>query len=93
MDKSLICKIVVNTAAGKKIRGTGYAIGRDRIVTAAHVVESAADQPHAIELHFGESNQRHAPNEPPTVYRNWNDPGNRWKNQGFRCMNSANNSE
>jgi hypothetical protein len=66
MDKALICKIVVTTTSGKRIRGTGYPVARDRIITAAHVVENWD----RIELYFGESNEPLHPEVPPKVC--WN---------------------
>ena len=70
MDKALICKIEVAHQSGKRSRGTGYVIARDRIITAAHVVKEVAEQPHAIELYFGEGVERLMPSESPNVL--WN---------------------
>lgn len=70
LDKSLICKIVVTTKTGNSVRGTGYLVAAGRILTAAHVVENAADRPQAIQLYFGENNKRHDPDDSPTVC--WN---------------------
>ncbi len=41
MESKLVCKIDVETSDGRKLRGTGYPITPDRMITAAHVVTDA----------------------------------------------------
>lgn len=69
MDPDLVCKILVTTPNGKKVRGSGYPITRDRIITAAHVVDTgpklvpvnvddASSAQAKIELYFGPNSER-----------------------------------
>jgi hypothetical protein len=42
VEPNLVCKIEVETSGGKRRRGSGYPIGPNRIITAAHVIAEAA---------------------------------------------------
>jgi hypothetical protein len=57
MDPLLVCKIVVRRDDGMEVRGTGYPIADDRIITAAHVVSGRVDDEDAIKLLFPEGDE------------------------------------
>ncbi len=58
MNPDLVCKLIVaRQDQEKKVRGTGYPIAADRIITAAHVVRDLANVNEPIEFVFGEKQE------------------------------------